>query len=134
MNFTSKDSKRRCVILCALEEGCKATASGKMKELVEANGNSKVSYIGGGLNGQAVVKNILDVIMKRVMYNISKNFHAINEKMWWKKIVGRRLYVDSIMYSNAIRSTTIRFQLNGDISYPFNGGCNTDNTFDCSFC
>ena len=61
-----------------------------MKELVEANGNSKVSYIGGGLNGQAVVKNILDVIMKRVMYNISKNFHASNEKMWWKKIVGRR--------------------------------------------
>ena len=134
MNFAGKGSKKRCAILCALEEGRETTSSGKMEELVGANGNSKVSHIGGTLNRQAVVKNILYVIMKRVMYNISNRFHTSNEKVLWKKIVGRRWYVDSIMYSNTIRSTIIRFQLNSDRSYPFNGCCDTANTFDCSFC
>ena len=134
MNFAGKCSKRRCVILCALEEGRETTSSGKMKKLVGANGNSKVSHIGGTLNRQAVVKHIIYVIMERVMYNISKSFHASNEKMWWKKIVGRRWHVDSIMYSNTIRSTIIRFQLNNDRPYLFNDCCDTANTFDCSFC
>ena len=73
-----------------------------------------MSHIDEILDGQAVIKNILDFIMKGLMYDIPKNFHSSNDKVWWKEITMRRLYVDIIIYSNAIRSTIIRFQVNGD--------------------
>ena len=51
VNFASKRGKRRSIVLCSLEEDCKPISGVKMKELVGANGDSKVTHIGESLGG-----------------------------------------------------------------------------------
>ena len=77
MDFTSKESKVRGIVLRSFEEVGKTTMRIEVKQLIRSNRYSEVAYVGCVLCWEAVVEDVFFVIMTGMVHYVPEGFELV---------------------------------------------------------